>query len=66
MLFKQRPSWISQDLWPRLMGQRDRRIIWRPQTRRFFKNPRLAIEYSGYRKAISAADRPPVKERTKD
>lgn len=63
MLFKKRPSWISQDSWNRLMRQRDRRKIWRRQTIRFFKSPKLAIAYSRYRIAIDAADWPQVKER---
>lgn len=63
MLFKKRPGWISQDLWNRLMRQRDRRKIWRRQTIRFFKNPNLAIAYARYREAIEAADWQLVKER---
>jgi hypothetical protein len=47
----------------RLMRQRDLRKIWRRQMIRFFKNPRLAINYSSYRNAISAADWSQVKER---
>ena len=56
MLFKKRPSWISQDTWLRVMRQRDRRKIWRRQAVRFFKSPRLAFAYAHYRKAIAAAD----------
>jgi hypothetical protein len=63
MLFKKRPGWISQESWNRLMRHRDRRKIWRRQTVRFFKNPKLAIAYARYRKAVDAADWPLVKDR---
>jgi hypothetical protein len=63
MLFKKRPSWISQDLWLRLMRQRDRRKHLRRQVIRFFKHPKLAIAYFGYRRAVGEADWLQVKKR---
>ncbi|SRR5579885_95733 len=62
MLFKKRPSWISQDRWLRIMRQRDRRKIWRRQAVRFLKSPKLAAAYFRYRQAIDAADWPRVKK----
>ena len=63
MLIKKRPSWISQDLWLRLMRQRDRRKYLRRQVIRFFKHPKLAIAYFGYRRAVGEADWLQVKKR---
>jgi hypothetical protein len=64
MLFKKRPSWISQHLWLRMMRKRDSNKRWRRQIIRFFKSPKLAFSYARYRKAIEAANWPEVKNRT--
>lgn len=56
MPFRKRPRWMSQARWAKLMLQRDERKQLRRQVIRFFKNPRLAIAYACYRRAIAAAD----------
>jgi hypothetical protein len=54
---------MSQARWAKFMLQRDERKQLRRQLIRFFKNPKLAIAYARYRRAIAAADWPQVKER---
>lgn len=63
MLFKKRPSWISQVAWLKIMRRRDRRKMLRRQLIRFFKSPKLARSYSEYRRAVSVADWRRVKEK---
>lgn len=61
MLLKKRPSWMPQAQWASLMHRRDERKKLRRQLIRFLKNPKLALAYSRYRKAITAANWAQVK-----
>ncbi len=64
MWHKKRPSWFPVGLWLRYMRQRDRRKYFHRLLSRFFRNPKLALAYSNYHKAVRRADWPLVREYT--